>query len=382
MRTAFALLVLTIAAMACSDSTGPLVSLDLTQVVVGGGHSCAISTAGTVYCWGRASAGQLGTGGTSHTPRPIAVSLERPFASVTAGYDHTCGVLRDGRAYCWGWNAWGQLGRGVGLTGVRNPNPVAGEHVFVTLAAGWYHTCGVTDDGTLLCWGYNGDGQLGTGDRVEREVPTPVADSAVFTAVAAGAAHTCATTEAGTVRCWGRNSEGQLGDGSSERRLVPVTISGGRKFQALTAGRAHTCGLTPGQAIYCWGANGNGQLGVNGVSAPGVPGTTVPARVAREQAYVRVSAGDDYTCAVDAAHVGYCWGRAEYGQLGIARADDQKKPYVIGRMLFRAIAAGPGTHTCGIDSGGRAFCWGDADHGGLGSTTTTYSPVPIPVDNS
>jgi len=371
---------LVLAVGACTDGTGPVLDLALSETAVGRGHSCGIDTSGGLYCWGRGYDGQLGIGPASTTSRPFPADLDRSFASVTAGYDHTCGLIADGRAFCWGWNPWGQLGLGVGGTGVNRPNPVAGDHRFTVLAAGWYHTCGITVAGELLCWGYNGDGQLGTGDLQLREVPVPVASTASFTAVAAGGAHTCATATSGDTFCWGRNSEGQLGDGTTDRRATPTRVSGGVRYRALTAGRGHTCGLTTDRAIYCWGGNGNGQLGVNSVSRPGVPGTTVAALVARNQAYVQVSAGNDYTCAVDADGTGYCWGRAEYGQLGVATVEDQAQPRLIPAPRFRSITTGPGTHTCGIDNAGRPFCWGNADHGGLGASATTYSPVPIRVD--
>jgi alpha-tubulin suppressor-like RCC1 family protein len=133
--------------------------------------------------------------------------------------------------------------------------------------AGELHTCAVRNDGTMRCWGYNADGQLGDGTQTDR--PTPITVSGLTTAVtvSAGIFHTCAVLVGGTARCWGDNSSGQLGDNSTTRRRTPVNVASLTNAIAISAGGFHTCALLADGTVRCWGENGNGQLG-DGTTAP------------------------------------------------------------------------------------------------------------------
>ena len=98
--------------------------------------------------------------------------------SVSVGYMHACAVLNDGKLMCWGSNADGQLGigvqggssvspAGVNLGSGRTAKAVACGTGGTTLAAG-AHTCAILDDDTLKCWGLNTQGHLGYGDTTQR----------------------------------------------------------------------------------------------------------------------------------------------------------------------------------------------------------------------
>jgi hypothetical protein len=87
------------------------------SVTAGGHHSCGVTTAGEAYCWGTNWFGQLGDGtgaiGTWHTS-PVLVSGGLSWASVDGGNEHTCGVTTAGEVYCWGNNYYAELGIGTG----------------------------------------------------------------------------------------------------------------------------------------------------------------------------------------------------------------------------------------------------------------------------
>ena len=118
--------------------------------------------------------------------------------------------------------------------------------------------------GGVKCWGDNWDGQLGDGTTTNRTTPVDVSGlgSGVI-AMAAGGYHSCALTADGGVKCWGSNSDGQLGDGTTTWHPTPVEVNGlGGEVITVAAGSSHTCALTAGGGAKCWGYNGSGRLGV------------------------------------------------------------------------------------------------------------------------
>jgi alpha-tubulin suppressor-like RCC1 family protein len=205
----------------------------VSAVACGERHTCALSSGGAVYCWGAFDAGQLGIGSASaqSSPAVTAVGIASGASAVAAGQAHSCAVV-SGELRCWGLNSSGQVNAGDTAPGTVL-SPVApnlgGGFQATALGAGRAHTCALdTADvpAAAKCFGANGSGQLGgAGSKVDVNLDTPPPATAV--SVTGGSDHTCALTAEGGVQCWGLNDHGQLGTGDPRTSVTaPAWVSG------------------------------------------------------------------------------------------------------------------------------------------------------------
>lgn len=283
-------------------------------IAAGERHTCAVTIQGGVKCWGSNHDSQLGDGTTVDRVAPIGVSgLMSGMRAVVAGEQHTCGLTAAGGVKCWGSNRKGQLGDGT-VENRATPIDVPGLTSGVsTLAAGWQHTCAVTIAGEVKCWGDNQDGQLGDGTAIDKNSPVEVVGLVnVVRAIAAGARHTCVLTVKGGVKCWGDNHNGQLGDGSVNARVTPLDVAGlTSNISAIAAGKQHSCALEISGTVRCWGDNRHREVGEESESEKVRPvELTALKNTARA-----IAAGGEHTCALTLDKV-HCWGSNVYGQIG------------------------------------------------------------------
>jgi alpha-tubulin suppressor-like RCC1 family protein len=340
---------------------------DVVQFSAGGRHTCAVKTDGSLWCWGYNLYGQLGDGYVhypySNTPVQI---MSSGVSSVALGGYHTCAVKTDGSLWCWGYNYFGQLGDGTSGGGTNKNTPVPITSGVSSVALGWHHTCAVKTDGSLWCWGYNYFGQLGDGHVHYPYSNTPVQImSSGVSSVALGWHHTCAVKTDGSLWCWGANWSGQLGDetdGSGADKNTPVQImSSGVSSVAL--GGSHTCAVKQDGSLWCWGANWSGQLGDGYVH---YPYSNTPVQI-MSSGVSSVALGGDHTCAVKQDGSLWCWGDNEYGQLGNGTQLQKTTPYpVITPAGALSISVG-GSHSCAIKTDGSLWCWGNNSSGQLGN---------------
>ena len=196
-------------------------------LAVGSDHSCVITSGGGVRCWGENYYGQLGDGTTNNRLLSAPVSgLESGVAALSAAASHTCALTNAGGVWCWGNNQYGQLGDGTYTTRYQ-PVPVSGLSSGVAaITTSTHHTCALMLDGSMRCWGQNFYGQLGDGTFTAR--PAPVVVSGI-----AGGVHrivlfdyyTCAVMTSGPAQCWGNDWNGELRDGGLLQSRTPLAVT-------------------------------------------------------------------------------------------------------------------------------------------------------------
>lgn len=330
------------------------------SIAAGYDHTCAVLSDGRVKCWGKNNYGQLGLGDAASrgtTPATMGDALPavdlgpgKKAIAATAGFSYSCALLDDASVKCWGQGSLGQLGIGDGNTrgaqagqmGASLPPVDLGTNKHATaISSGTEHSCALLDDATVKCWGYNGYGQLGLGDIMNRgafpgqmgdALPTVnLGSGSDVASLSAGHASTCSVLTSGGVKCWGVGGALGLGDPNSRGAgfapmgdALPELDLGSNRTALMTRGGAGShCAVLDDATLKCWGANDYGKLGLGDTSKRGddpmemgdlLPTVNLGAGVAGAQA---VATGELYACALSLAGDVKCWGANFWGQLGV-----------------------------------------------------------------
>jgi alpha-tubulin suppressor-like RCC1 family protein len=247
----------------------------VTNVYTMNNRTCLMSTtagSSTLYCWGYNPYGALGTYNTTNYYTPQVIWGSGGFTFYAYSQEeaaHSCGI-KSGSLACWGYNGYGQLG--IGNTsqytypvGVSATNPT-----FIAIGTQWSSnsTCGIFN-GAMKCWGYNGQGQLATGDTTQQTTPFATVLNGAVDAVnkislsnVGGCAVVGDTGSGGYLRCWGQNNYGQVGNGTLNNLYTPNAniINSGVTHVETSHNGEITCAIV-NTTLQCWGRNDQGQIG-------------------------------------------------------------------------------------------------------------------------
>lgn len=286
----------------------------------------------------------------------VAVALTPASATtVSAGDSHSCSVSDENTVRCWGTQA--------------------GEDLFTQYAkdvrAGRDFSCALLMSGSVSCWGANDAGQLGT------PVPDPRGTMVVSglppgaSQVSTGARHACAAGADGLVYCWGDGSQGQIG-ASVPATASRATVVQGFKgwFTRVAAGTSSTCAVEYRGEVWCVGA---GSMLAGAQSDPRTPIKAPGINDAIDVAMV-----DGHACLLRWYGKVSCWGGNADGELGVPASAALATPVeVIGLgSAATQVAVGQG-YSCALLVDQTIRCWGSNRRGqlGIGAGPTTASPA-------
>ena len=368
------------------DAAPPTIECAATPCIVditrGNDDTCALTSTGTVYCWGDSPCGEvgapLGGGDAELGPVPAPRHVLDGVRGISAGAGSTCAITNGGELECWGSlvsQFSNTMGGGAGQSCTPNPTPtrIDGVPPLAAVASTLANGCGVTEDGELWCWGSNGNGLLARAGLAPCSYYSPC-DTASYpparadlldgkvkdVTIAFGGAF--AFTASNQLMSWGtsvtigRTSSADVdpnplpvdlpnissisislhGDGQSRGNNVCAAAQGrvycwggynapprvvalpADQYATQVSASLHTCTRTIDGSVFCWGSNQAGQLG----DGTGIDHYLVPTKVEGLKAKAaKVVASKATTCALLLTGEVQCWGANDKGQLGMGSAD-------------------------------------------------------------
>ena len=396
------------------------------SITMGESHACAI-VENTIECWGVEESGSFGQGSSTttaySTPQTISVpsGLTAKQIVIEHSTDSTCGIFEDAAGassvICWGDQT---------AVGYSTSNPVTtladspvedsnGDEIIpsddslspydiVDLQSGSTHTCALSRQGLIKCWGSNSLSQLGLsgtsiriGDNTnEMGIHLQYIDlgaNVTATQLSVGYNHNCVIVQSsvnssmnGKVMCWGYNDarQTQPTTGTSSSEPIPKIVDVfGNDVSKIAAAKDVTCALKTDGEIYCMGRNS--QRAIASSSSQYGHGIASTLEYSTSGKFVDLYASSHSAGAVCATSVTgaiKCWGSGSY----ISQTSSNPVVFydfngIISSDLsfgydFACMVVGATTQlhetTSPPTNVGDIVCWGSGVYGQLGTGSTTY----------
>ena len=200
----------------------------------------------------------------------------------------------------------------------------ADDITFPQILSNNYATLTLKSNGEIWSYGYNGYGQLGTGDTSNKILPTYTGTTNIVQ-IGLGTTHAIAVDTDGHVWTWGYNNYGQLGNGTTsgttlQKQQVKSPDGKGvlENIVSVAAGDSYSVALDKNGNVYTWGYNGYGNLGLGNTDY-----RTLPVKVDNLQGIIKIAAGNVSTFAIDNNNHLWAAGYNGYGNLGDGTTGDK-----------------------------------------------------------
>ena len=339
-------------------------NFEVDYVGCGSEYTCALSTNGLIKCFGNNEFGQLGLGftgldGVGSSANQMGDNLATvdlgslTFESITVRFDHACAVTAAKEVKCWGVfvgpsNECGLNGNNI-LSFGDDSADMGDDLPFVDFGSpirdvtvGGSVTCAVYESTLEVnCRGSNLSGQLAKGntnctnildfDNVTIDLGT----GALVSSVMNGNGYSCAILDSGDMKCWGRDSgfayedSEERGDEPGEMGNALLAVQLGNNLTPLQVDGFdnHNCVVFQDGSLKCFGFNLKGQLGQGDTTARGLSSNTMGnflpfVQLGTGANVTQVSVGLEHTCVLLSTSEVKCFGRNDFGQLGLGTTED------------------------------------------------------------
>lgn len=244
----------------------------VTDLALGSNHTCALLADKTVWCWGDNDNGQASE---NLNPSHASATLPSAAKSIASSELHTCVIVQQDDVYCWlesrGYASNDEINNADYATKISAlPNSIQ------AISVGINFTCAAPKSGGVLCWGTNTEGQLGNQKQLSSTLPIAVNGiNENVIALTSGRYHTCALTEDGKVKCWGANFTGQVAADRLTKIYTATQVAPLPEIKQITTSDNFSCALSVSGAVYCWGGtlattSGNGVVQIPNLSEGGI----------------------------------------------------------------------------------------------------------------
>lgn len=310
---------------------------------------------------------------------------------LSSGDDHTCYITDQRSVECWGSNARGQLGSATVPTSTNDddedaaksvsPVPVEGVTDAVQVRSGERHSCALVAAGDVYCWGYDAAGRLSS--NWSRSV-APFSSSAK--PVPGISKATSIASADGSICAIAGDAE--VSCWIPAEQPTPIAVVGLKGATQLALTEDALCAVLPGGTVGCVGGNDDGVLGIDGTDFIPLDGT--PSKVHGLTDIVELAAGEDFLCALDDTGAVWCWGENGYGQLGTKSVptyqgseDDHQStiPHRVDGLSDVADIGAGNSHACAVLRDGTARCWGYSSRSQLGDPSLPLSDADDDIES-
>ncbi len=335
-------------------------------------YALAIKVDGSLWSWGRNTAGQLGTNNIISRSSPINIGTSS-WSAVSAGSSFSGAIRSDGSLFMWGWNLSGMLGNNATTANRSSPVQI-GTSSWTYIGAGLSSTAAIRFGGGLFTWGQSANGILGN-NSITPSRSSPVQLGTSSWTILANVGAQAAISVTGALFMWGLNTNGNLGIGNVIHRSSPVQVGialTANSFSQISVGLKHMLGIDNSGKLYAWGLNTWGQAQSINSSL---------ATVINTSSWSMVSAGNSHSTGISNQSL-FAWGNNGFGQLGFNDTVHRSIPTQVGTSSWVSVSAGT-SYTAGLEADNSLYIWGGANNGVLGiSNSTVHRSSPVQVGTS
>ena len=347
------------------------------QICLGGNHSAALKSDGSLWMWGNNSYGQLGNNSTTDSNTPVQVMTG--VKQVSLGSEHSAAVKKDGSLWVWGRNIYGQVGNGAVLNSITPEKIMTGVK---QVSLGGNYSAALKTDGSLWMWGSNIYGQLGNGSNTDSRTPIQVMTN--VKQICLGLYHSAAIKTDGSLWMWGENNAAQLGNNSFSNSNTPIKVMTGVKQVSL--GNKHSAAVTQDGSLWMWGDGSSGQIGdgSSGMTTAVGYGVYIKTPIKLMTGVKQVNLGGSHSAAIKADGSLWMWGFNYSGQVGNGvsgivgywgahsttpeKIMDGVKEVNLGSL-----------HSAAVKTNGSLWTWGNNEKGQLGNGSNKNSSTPLEI---